>query len=114
MKDLHDYVGMRFMFADQPLPDVTCVAHDPQRGTVRLHCEGGARGTVPAVMFLEAIRVGALVESVGAPFVHPPLTRFDRQRFARLVRRTASAGVAGTGKRIRSHAEMLKGRGGTS
>lgn len=117
MADLYDLTGRRFEFADKRTPDVTLVGGDPQAKTVRLHALDGTRQSVPTKLFLRAYRKGAIMESMLPGFVfetpaEATAARIMAQRrngilHPRLKHRD-SVGVAGRGKRIIPHAEMLK------
>ena len=111
MKDMHDYVGLRFAFDGRKLPDITVVAANPRTRTARLHAADGGRWNVPTRMLLKAIESGLLVESTLAPFVLDRVTKFDKLRKTRRARNAGSAGIATRDRtRIKCHADVLRGR----
>lgn len=73
-------LGKRYTFVDRESPDVTIVALDAARNSVRLHCIGGDRQWFPLDAFVDGIKAGALVESEAPPFVHERISRFDTKR----------------------------------
>jgi hypothetical protein len=121
--DLHEMLGRRYEFADRSAPDVTLVGVDPKRKLVRLHALDGQRQTLPLPMFLSAVTRGALVESMLPSFVWdtPAEATAASIRYRDNLglrdprdKHKDSAGVAGRGKRIIPHSEMLKGTHGSS
>jgi hypothetical protein len=88
-----DYlVGRRFEWRAPDQPDVTFVGGDPARRTIRAHAVGGARQTLPLADIINAVEVGALVESAyGCPFVHDT---------PHLVHEGLRIGIAGRGKAL--------------
>jgi hypothetical protein len=117
--DLHTMLGRRYEFDDRSAPDVTLVGVDQPRGLVRLHAADGLRQSVPLAMFTLAVKQGVLVESMQPGFVwetpaQATAARLLAQRRDGILdprrKHLDSVGVAGRGKRIISHDEMLKGR----
>ena len=85
---LYYLIGRRFEMHDDKgkrhdVGDVTFVAGDPKRKTIRVHGEDGARETWQLDDAIGALLIGVLVESAtAAPFVLEPISKFARRRAA--------------------------------
>jgi hypothetical protein len=63
-------LGRRFEFQEHlHLPDVTCVAVDPEQQRIRLHARDGGRWWIPMRDIERAFKTGTIQESERAPFI---------------------------------------------
>lgn len=91
MRMTSDYLlGRRFEFSAEyfgrtDVPDVTCIAFDPQEQKIYVHATDGGKWWLPVAYFSKAVAAGAMQESIKPPFV---INKDRVERLMNLVERT--------------------------